>query len=377
MIRTGAMNITSIQLQKLKQAEHHVNRYIRRFKSMKLPFESIRVRKEVEAQLAPTGKMRIEGKIYPYRLDHAKSMLEGPSPSKVSVRAIHDDDEREALTDFFASQNHDAQIRNNGERSRSKKLARTLVDKAASHEQVVEIFDKHQFYENWMAKVWHMYLVSKTGGWTPKIDITSDHLGANSQTLFYMDTQIDASLQKEAIKGLDVTSNPPYKKPEPFIEVLEQAFELDSSTRAYLWVPERSCRPWFQRLIDSEAWRLIAYFPPGEDLFSQPKCKKMYDGDDRGDAGGSPEPIVVFELNADRGRYRTFTLDEAKQVRGDIAGFLVGRRVITDQGIEERESSGVANRRIEADKLNPKDNKTIKGIRKKLEKQEKLLKTAI
>ena len=59
----------------------------------------------------------------------------------------------------------------------------------------------------------------------------------------------------------------------------------------------------------------------------------MYNGDDRGDSGGSPEPICVFELNADRGRYRTFTLEEAKQVRGDIAGFLVGRRIITDDGI--------------------------------------------
>ena len=92
-----------------------------------------------------------------------------------------------------------------------------------------------------MAKVWHLYLVALTGGWTPKIDITSDHAGANSQTLFYMDANLDASKQKEAIKGKDVTSNPPYKDPKPIIKALEKAFAENRSTRAYLWVPERPC----------------------------------------------------------------------------------------------------------------------------------------
>ena len=248
-------------------------KYIRQFKAMRLPFVSINDLKEVESKDAPTAEIRIEGKVYPYRQDHAKIKQGSPSHPKVAERAIYDPSERKAIQDFFSSRNKDAQIRRNEDRSKSKKDARFEIDSAKSHEERVHIFDRRQFYENWMAKVWHLYLVALTGGWTPKIDITSDHAGANSQTLFYMDANLDASKQKEAIKGKDVTSNPPYKDPKPIIKALEKAFAENKSTRAYLWVPERPRRQWFRALIASKVWRLIAYFPPGEDLFSQPKCQ--------------------------------------------------------------------------------------------------------
>ena len=88
-------------------------KYIRQFKAMRLPYKSINELKEVESKDAPTAKIRIEGKVYPYRQDHAKIKRGSPSDPKVAERAIYDPSERKAIQDFFSSRNKDAQISKN------------------------------------------------------------------------------------------------------------------------------------------------------------------------------------------------------------------------------------------------------------------------
>ena len=135
-------------------------------------------------------------------------------------------------------------------------------------------------------------------------------LGSNSLCPFYYDAISDATLQAEMLAGRKLLCNPIFDRCDRFIETLQQAFELNSSTKAILVCPARFSNQWFIDLCENRNFKVVAYYPPGTKLFTGGKKTAPFSITDRQTYNqGTVEPIAVFELSDNHRMYPTVTLE--------------------------------------------------------------------
>ena len=109
---------------------------------------------------------------------------------------------------------------------------------------------------------------------------------------------------------------------EPFIKCIEDAYHADDNTRTYLVVPERPVNDWFTHLAESLDWNFIGYIPAGQKVFKEPRFGELYKLSRRQAYRRSVVPITIWELNKNKGHYKTIQWAIAKNASSNIMEFL-------------------------------------------------------
>ena len=298
-------------------------KFLRQLKNEKIEFAAFSKSGNEDGKLHPTRKAVLGGKEYEFRIDHDISKA-GPTFPKISTRLMNNDKKLEKLRAAYLklSKQHKVAL--------PVKLA---LERSARRMQAVNklSFEDHQdgskadpTLENCMLRPEILDKICEETKWVPVIDCCADPLGTNSVTALYLDVMVDALQQVDAVKGKDLVMNPPFCRCEEFIEFGEQAYEADKATRIVLIVPKRKgvrSRSWFKRLSESKQWRIVAKYPVGNPLFSEPDCQQPFEHALRSDYEGSIEQIYAWELNQHPAR-RSEPLEFYEKMDGEQLHFI-------------------------------------------------------
>lgn len=101
-----------------------------------------------------------------------------------------------------------------------------------------------------------------------------------------------------SIAGKDIVCNPPYEKITMFKMLLEAAYDIDNTTRAYFIVPLKGANNaedvrnvWLKEIVQEGRWRMLKWYGEQTPLFSKPATKKTQIN------MRNIQQIGVFELN--------------------------------------------------------------------------------